>query len=275
MVARATSLAAGVTSSITGPLGAPVVVRTFGMALEFDAPNWSPPTDGGLRPYHGGWEWLWCHDEFPEHVVHQYAHRIVIGQTSEVPDVERAEELVRLALGRQAHHARVGLLPLALRVPLIADVASLPALPSRDFRCRRVVPSERHAPQLVRIGGTDAEIRIAASRINGDLRFFGEVFPCGPHETRELLDERRARRSVFPADAERVLAMPDHAQAVIVPSVQQLVVFCETASGFEIDPAGKLPGWPLGRVDVSSGRLGLQVKLPPDFFIAPFWMELV
>jgi len=86
MSARPASLGPGVTSSITGLVGATVVVRAFGMALEFDAPNWSPPNDIGCTPYHR-WTGLWSLARFPQHVLIRHPDRVVVTQTStDVPN---------------------------------------------------------------------------------------------------------------------------------------------------------------------------------------------
>lgn len=263
----------GVASNATGLLGAQIVVRVFGTALEYPVPNWSPPTGGGWREYHGGWKGLWCLDAFANHVVVQRPDRVVVAQISTgKPEVESAEELGRLALGRQAVPADYGAFPLGIRIPMSpVGLASL-VRQGRDFRCERLVPPEEEAPRIVGVGAGEAELRIAATQVNDSLQFFGEAFLCGAHETSDLGDGRRVRHSFFPHDAAKVLSLPPDSQSVISEAVQKLFLFCCSAG--QIDQGRRLPGCELGRVGRRFGRLGVRVALPPDVGVGPHWVDL-
>jgi hypothetical protein len=275
MVSIATSPGIQISSSVAAILGTRLYARLFGLALSYTASHWGPPVNGNWRKYHA-WDGLWCRDDFPQHVVVRRPGHILVARTSTgMPDWGRAEELGRLALGPEVVPVGGGVFPLALRVPMLATEA-VPQLPPGDFRCVRVVPGEHEAAHLVRIAGVDAEIRVAATRKKGEVQFFGEVFPCGAHETNDFGDGHRVRHTIFPHDAERVLDMPDSSQEVISHALQQLFAFCWSPGqfGWKIDPEQRLPGWKLGRVGRRFGRLGASVRLPPDVGVGPLWVDL-
>ena len=252
-------------------------MRVFGTALEYPVPNWSPPTADGWRKYHGGWNGLWCLDAFENHVVVQRPDRVVVAQISTgMPEVESAEELGRLALGRQEVPTDYGAFPLAIRIPMSPVGLSSLVPCGRDFRCERRFPPEDEAPHMVQVGGGEAELRITATQVDGSLQVFGEAFLCGAHEALGHGEGRRVRHAVFPHDAEKVLCIPPDSQKLIAHAVQKLFAFCCRGGqgGWRIAPERRLPGWELGRVVHRLGRLGTWVQLPLDVGVGPLWVDL-
>jgi hypothetical protein len=257
-------------------VGLNMSVRQHGFALVYDISNWTPPADGSWRAYHRRDDQFRRRD-FPHHVVRVEKDRIVVAQILPTkPDLARAVYLSRLALGANACDSLVcaHLFPLSVRVPLkVAPECSF-SLPERDFREMRILPAEKAAPQIVRIFGSDAELRVSASRVRGRVRIYGEIFPNGLHQK----FEGEVRRMLFPADARRASIMSgahvvrSHLASALLELLQLVVRVRDI--GLEVERDNRLPGWRIGTVVERDGVGYLDVKMPPLYEVSPFTVSL-
>jgi hypothetical protein len=261
----------------TSLVGLNLSVRQHGFALAYDASNWTSPKDSSWSTYHHRDD-QFRHRDFPHHVVTVERDRIVVAQILPTkPDLVRAAQLSRLALGPDAGDSIVcaHLFPLSIRVPLTASADWSSSLPERDFREMRILPSEKAAPKTVHIFGSDAELRVSASRVRGHLRIYGEIFPNGLHQR----FEGEVRRMLFPADARRASIMSgahvvrSHLASALVELLQFVVRVREI--GLEVETNKVLPGWRIGSVVERDGVAWLDVKMPPLYEVPPFSVPLL
>jgi hypothetical protein len=138
----------------------------------------------------------------------------------------------------------------------------------------RILPAEKAVAKIVRTFGSDAELRVSASRVRGHLRIYGEIFPNGLHKK----FEGEVRRMIFPADARRASIMSgahvvrSHIASTLVELLQFVVGVRDI--GLEIETNKVLPGWRIGTVVERDGVGYLDVKMPPLYEVSPFTVSL-
>jgi hypothetical protein len=178
-------------------LGTTMVVRQFGVSLVYDVADWSPPDDM-WRPYHR-WEGVWHREGFDRHVIYVEEGRIIVTQASPAePDVARALELGRLAVGDGVYPSMYSAAPLAVRIAMM-NIGDELVLPIGDVRERRVLPPEEQPSLVSIVGGMDAELRVSATRVRGREHWYSEIFATRVHvgvDGDAIEGNRRVRRAL-------------------------------------------------------------------------------
>jgi hypothetical protein len=231
--------------------GAPFHARGLTAAAVYTS-SWSPPPDSAWVEHEHVSD-CWTHPAYPRHLLSKPNTNIVLisHTSSSTPKMATVLELGALALGAGAIPLRVGMFPLALRLPMRGPGTLV--VPDTPVRCARLWPPVGERAHLKTVDGVTVEFRISGTGAPGNVGLYAEAFIGQPHlKGGGLLDDRASpkepRALLFTADARKVLLLPD-VKRFTAWVMDGLLMFAISRGdeGLDVDHR-PLPGRLLGRV---------------------------